>query len=1054
VHLGEAPLPRFQGGWSYGDLHYHSQGTDNEGESAYNYRGAANAMAALGIDFLWATEHASASQQIVDVDIEASYLTELRARATRGVLRDMDSRRFKENTGYVAQANLEAALRAQTSPGTSMIYNHVVPQIWLGGELDVIPETSDLAHTKIPFGAGRFFDVDKSLCGGWKPELATCQGSISEVRSCDVRAVRTTTCDVNNLWVTAEDGTNLIRDVQGLNDFDFGRDHMVYLPDPSPPAGRDLFVPSYTGDYGGASRRLADTMPMIDPRTGERVKGVLSEVEEKGGSVFLAHHWNAPSEGSVGPNGPPWTPSMLDKAFRSSAVLGLEFWNEDMRRVSTAPAPGLPGTTSAVREVGFERADDFHGHPLELIEGTRGGLRSDGNGKFELSPFDTLTGRYSRGVDDNDVQLNDGAVSWDQMNLRGLDTRLTSTIRWLPTGQPRKVLMAGGSDAHGDLNYQRVGYMTGTGSVLDSAIAKPSNLVLSGPPETQLAPNTRKVNSPRQVLSALRAGHFSVTDGPALRLVYDTNRNGIVDATDPLMGDTVDVAGASTLPVLVEWLTTPEFGGMESIELTVGVINSGTGASRLYAGGDGPLAYQYNLTETYSEGGWTYGLDPRGYWHATPPESTTSPYSMRISLPNGSCSAPCLAGAQAFTVDLTKLVAARGVQGNRAFVRAFAKTKNRATAADNAETLNGSACQRADSEARQSGRCIQRYAYTNPVWAVEASAPRNKDRRSASTPRGRRVDVASPWNDAANASVALFPSTGTAFADPTQLSRRDGGWQDVWDWHSGDFDGDGKADLVGIWNNNGSVLTVRRSDGVGLRQEHWSTAGFPYDQWNEWVPGDYDGDGKDDMMAIWRDQGSASFTFFRSTGTGFAAPVTVATRDGGWGATIKWVSGDFDGKGKDELLGMWNDNGQNTLTMRRLEGGRFTQSHWGVRMGGWNDSTRWLAGDYNGDGKSDVAAVWNDGGQASFAVFPSNGQAFPSYSQWAVRNGGWGDTVHWSSGDYDGDGKDDLLGAWNNGGMTTLTVRRSTGSGFQQQHWSVNKTGWADSTRWCSGSFR
>jgi hypothetical protein len=71
VHLGEEPLPRFGSGYVYGDLHYHSQGTDNEGESAYAYRPTLQAMRALGLDFLFATDHASAGTdgQITDVDV-------------------------------------------------------------------------------------------------------------------------------------------------------------------------------------------------------------------------------------------------------------------------------------------------------------------------------------------------------------------------------------------------------------------------------------------------------------------------------------------------------------------------------------------------------------------------------------------------------------------------------------------------------------------------------------------------------------------------------------------------------------------------------------------------------------------------------------------------------------------------------------------------------------------------------------------------------------------------------------------------------------------------
>jgi hypothetical protein len=59
VYLGDAPLPRFGPGWLNGDLHYHAQGSDNEGESAYSYRGVVRALGAIGLDFVFATDHAS-----------------------------------------------------------------------------------------------------------------------------------------------------------------------------------------------------------------------------------------------------------------------------------------------------------------------------------------------------------------------------------------------------------------------------------------------------------------------------------------------------------------------------------------------------------------------------------------------------------------------------------------------------------------------------------------------------------------------------------------------------------------------------------------------------------------------------------------------------------------------------------------------------------------------------------------------------------------------------------------------------------------------------------
>jgi hypothetical protein len=70
-----------------------------------------------------------------------------------------------------------------------------------------------------------------------------------------------------------------------------------------------------------------------------------------------------------------------------------------------------------------------------------------------------------------------------------------------------------------------------------------------------------------------------------------------------------------------------------------------------------------------------------------------------------------------------------------------------------------------------------------------------------------------------------------------------------------------------------------------------------------------------------------------------------------------------------------------------------------------------------------------------------------------VRDGGWPTNTRWSAGNYDADGFDDVFTAWNDAGMHTLTVRRSTGLGFATSHWSTRTNGWQESTAWCTGVF-
>src|SRR5262249_36689314 len=126
VYLAPDPLPRFDNRWVYGDFHYHAQATDNEGEAAYNYRGVVRAMGAMGLDFLFATERASSSPQIIDADLPPYYaipeivhshgdkVRESDVNFTMGILRDMDADRYAFCHGLIYAengANRQAALQ-------------------------------------------------------------------------------------------------------------------------------------------------------------------------------------------------------------------------------------------------------------------------------------------------------------------------------------------------------------------------------------------------------------------------------------------------------------------------------------------------------------------------------------------------------------------------------------------------------------------------------------------------------------------------------------------------------------------------------------------------------------------------------------------------------------------------------------------------------------------------------------------------------------------------------------------------------------------------------
>jgi hypothetical protein len=716
IHAGEAPLPRFgDNRWAYGDLHYHGQGTDNEGESGYSYRGIIRAMGAMGLDFVLATEHASDSAQFLDIDYNGPFGGIFNSGLIKRcceVLRDMNADRFIFLQGQLWGSNgvnQTAALDGRDSNGAMALPQTVLghgaaPQIFLGGEVDAMPEVP----LAIPYNGGFNFGGAPMqhearprywmsyLCGGWE---------FDGVKPCPQEQV-----------VQADFGVNILKDVQGLDAIHPARVHMVYMPrDPMDLTG---FVSSRTGVFGGASRHLTlgndGVFPEMESNSPSTCQDPNPSACQKG-YTFLAHPIPTGScdgrepdmNGDEGPNVIPYSDLMYDQAFASKAVLGLEFWNEDTRMQNAA-------NTGTAHERGFEGAGKFIETRFKSIKIRNVEPKGFETGKFEMYPWVRFPEpSYDKACTSMEWTLFWGTRQWDAMLLRGINPDQTRSLSWLSQGEPRRLYTAGGSDAHGDLNYHRAGYVTGLTQTDDMAIGKPRNLVMAGVPDTvisregQPGPNTVGAHSHGQILNALINGAFSVTDGPALRIAIDRNGNGVIDDNDIPMGSVVEMYGEKTLPLLVQWDSTPEWGWVEQIDIVIGALSTASTAhptlSDLYA----PQANGARTVGTPAGDvvGVRITVDGREI-HTRNDGYTDDPTGGRLRFNPVSFS-----GTRKIEIPLALLDLGRK-QGrqefvaipDRLFIRAFARSQQR----------EGTRC----VPDPKSGACLWRYAYANPIWAI------------------------------------------------------------------------------------------------------------------------------------------------------------------------------------------------------------------------------------------------------------------------------------------------------------------------------------------------
>jgi N-acetylmuramoyl-L-alanine amidase/FG-GAP-like repeat len=306
----------------------------------------------------------------------------------------------------------------------------------------------------------------------------------------------------------------------------------------------------------------------------------------------------------------------------------------------------------------------------------------------------------------------------------------------------------------------------------------------------------------------------------------------------------------------------------------------------------------------------------------------------------------------------------------------------------------------------------------------------------------------------------VFTSAGTTFNTPAVWwSTGQGNWDATRSqWVAGDFNGDGKTDVACLYDygNSSSALWVFLSTGSGFSAPAtwWSTGPGNWDaQRSKIVAGDFNNDGKTDIAVAYNyGAGNTSLWTFLSSGVGFNAPgVWWSSGAGNWEwPRSQWVSGDFNGDGKTDVAALYDyGNSSSALFVFPSTGSSFSGSStwWSTGPGNW-DATRskLVTGSFNGDNKTDIAIAYNYGGSSTALwMFISSGSTFNAPATWWSTGSGWEwPRSQWVAGDFTGDGKSDIAAFYNYGSShSALFVFPSTGTAFSGTAlWYDNNGGW------------
>ncbi|MDR1825568.1 MAG: DUF4185 domain-containing protein [Bifidobacteriaceae bacterium] len=241
---------------------------------------------------------------------------------------------------------------------------------------------------------------------------------------------------------------------------------------------------------------------------------------------------------------------------------------------------------------------------------------------------------------------------------------------------------------------------------------------------------------------------------------------------------------------------------------------------------------------------------------------------------------------------------------------------------------------------------------------------------------------------------------------------------------SPDLNGDGRGEILAIHGTSGELFGFEASASGGLTKQTTLVSGLLNQQ--AYGPGDWDGDGKADVVSV-----DAAGYMWLYSGTGKGSVGSKVEIGHGWSPFRVIPAGDLNADGANDLLAI-DQSGKLWLYAGNGHGGFKGQPK---QVGqGWVGLDLYAAGDLNADGHNDILAVLPDGTLWAYA-----GRGNGTFSVPKQVGRGWGTFELAAGADLNGDGRADIVGR--NNATGDLYYYQGNGGGSFQAAKQI-ATGW------------
>lgn len=244
---------------------------------------------------------------------------------------------------------------------------------------------------------------------------------------------------------------------------------------------------------------------------------------------------------------------------------------------------------------------------------------------------------------------------------------------------------------------------------------------------------------------------------------------------------------------------------------------------------------------------------------------------------------------------------------------------------------------------------------------------------------------------------------------------------------------------------NNSTYTIKK-----INQNNWtkrftnnssnSLLDWTFNDYDNILTCDFDGDGKEELLCIQKNNsGNCKANIYEFDNGEWTRIWTNNGNNafGGWSirSSDKYLVGDFDGDGKDEIQCMQLTSGSKnwSTTLKFVDGSWsciYTNSGISSSFAGWwlNSYDDFVVGDFDGDSRDDILCYQRSDAFNCYATILNYANNTWNYG-WANNGndfiGEWRlcSTDRLYSGDFDGDGKDELISTQTEGSSDWITIQ-------------------------------